>query len=196
MKKRVLTEDDIKRMVACDALSLSGSEILTPQAKDYLHKLKNKSIENEITIAIGSDHRGFKMKEEVKKILTENGYRIVDVGSFSEESCDYPDFAQKVALNVSKGMCSKGIMIDGAGIGSSIVCNKVSGIRAALCYSPQSVKNAREHNNANVLTLGSNFIEKEDIRKMVTIFLKTTFTGGRHQRRVDKISIIEKNQNC
>jgi ribose 5-phosphate isomerase B len=195
VKKRVVTEDDVKRMVESNALSLSGSEILTPQAKDYLNKLKNKSIEKEIKIAIGSDHRGFKMKEKVKKNLSKEGYGIVDVGTFREEVCDYPDFAQKVALNVSKGVCAKGIMIDGAGIGSSMVCNKVPGVRAALCYTRQSVINGREHNNANVLVLGSDFVENGVVGEMVNLFLKTTFAGGRHQRRVDKISVIEKNHS-
>ena len=105
-------------------------------------------------VAIGSDHGGYEAKEILKHFLRNIGYRTTDVGTYSQESVDYPDFALKVAKKVASGECERGIMIDGAGIGSSMTCNKVKGIRAALCYNIKTIVNSREHNNANVLTLG------------------------------------------
>lgn len=143
-------------------------------------------------VAIGSDHGGFTTKESIKDFLKELGYRVTDVGTFSQESVDYPDFAFKVARKVASGECERGIMIDGAGIGSSMVCNKIKGIRAALCYDQKTVINSREHNNANVLTLGGPLHTIEKLNEMVKIWLETPFAGGRHWKRINKMMAIER----
>jgi len=145
-------------------------------------------------VAIGSDHGGFEAKEIIRDYLRSIGYRVTDVGTFSKDSVDYPDFAHKVAKKVASGECERGIMIDGAGIGSSMVCNKVKGIRAALCYNLKTIINSREHNNANVLTLGGPLHTQDDLREMVKLWVETTFAGGRHWNRVNKIMAAERNQ--
>ena len=145
-------------------------------------------------VAIGSDHGGFEAKEIIRDYLRTIGYRVTDVGTFSKDSVDYPDFALKVAKKVASGECERGIMIDGAGIGSSMVCNKVKGIRAALCYNLKTIINSREHNNANVLTLGGPLHTPDELREMVKLWLETTFAGGRHWKRVNKIMAVERNQ--
>ena len=138
-------------------------------------------------VALGSDHGGFELKERLKGFLTGLGYAVTDVGTFSKDACDYPDFAKAVARAVLEGGCGEGIMIDGAGIGSSIVCNKFPGIRAALCYDLKTINNSRQHNNANVLTLGAGANPPETVEGMVKAWLETPFEGGRHQARVDKM---------
>ena len=145
-------------------------------------------------VAIGSDHGGFETKEIIRDYLRTIGYRVTDVGTFSKDSVDYPDFALKVAKKVASGECERGIMIDGAGIGSSMVCNKVKGIRAALCYNLKTIINSREHNNANVLTLGGPLHTPDELREMVKLWLETTFAGGRHWKRVNKVMAVERNQ--
>ena len=145
-------------------------------------------------VAIGSDHGGFEAKEIIRDYLRTIGYRVTDVGTSSKDSVDYPDFALKVAKKVASGECERGIMIDGAGIGSSMVCNKVKGIRAALCYNLKTIINSREHNNANVLTLGGPLHSPDELREMVKLWLETTFAGGRHWKRVNKIMAVERNQ--
>jgi ribose 5-phosphate isomerase B len=139
------------------------------------------------SVAIASDHGGYDLKERLKGTLKAGGYLVQDLGCHSKEACDYPDFAKAVAKAVLQGTCEKGIMIDGAGIGSSIVCNRFPGIRAALCYDLKTVLNSRQHNNANVLTLGAGANAPEVVEQMVTTWLSTPFEGGRHQRRVDKM---------
>jgi ribose 5-phosphate isomerase B len=146
-------------------------------------------------IAIGSDHGGYDVKEALKVFLRESGYRITDVGTFDKQSVDYPDYAFKVAKKVASGECERGIMIDGAGIGSSMVCNKVKGIRAALCYDKKTIINSREHNNANVLTLGGPLHTIDDLKEMVKIWLDTPFAGGRHWKRINKMMAIERDQH-
>ena len=143
------------------------------------------------TVAIGADHGGFSMKETLIAHLTESGYRVEDCGTYSTESVDYPDFAYAVARQVSSGEAWRGIIIDGAGIGSCMAANKVSGVRAAMCYDHATAVNSREHNNANVLTLGAGLIGANLARQIVDTWLGTEFGGGRHARRVDKIMAIE-----
>jgi ribose 5-phosphate isomerase B len=144
-------------------------------------------------VAIGSDHAGFKLKERLRKFISDElGYDVIDVGTYSEDSVDYPDIAFKVAEQVAGGGCFRGIIVDGAGIGSSIAANKIKGIRAALCHDTKTVINSREHNDANILTLGSGIVNIGLARRMVAIWLKTEFLGGRHGRRVDKIMEVEK----
>lgn len=143
-------------------------------------------------VAIGADHGGFAMKESLKTYLEEEGYQVVDCGPHNTDSVDYPDFAREVAENVANGKAWRGIMIDGAGIGSCMAANKVPGARAAMCYDYATSYNAREHNNANVLTLGAGLIGLNLAKQIVKTFLTTEFGGGRHARRVDKIMEIER----
>ena len=145
-------------------------------------------------VAIAADHGGFSMKENLKPFLQKQGYLVDDCGTHSTESVDYPDFAYVVAKKVSDGEAWRGIIIDGAGIGSCMVANKVPGVRAAMCYDHATALNSREHNNANVLTLGAGMIDNALARQIVLTWLNTKFGGGRHARRVDKIMDIEKNR--
>ena len=145
-------------------------------------------------VALGSDHGGFAAKEILKGFLPSLGYRVTDVGAYSTDSVDYPDLAVKVAKKVASGDCDRGIMIDGAGIGSSMVCNKVKGIRAALCYDIATIQNSRVHNNANVLTLGGPRHEPEELCEMVKVWLETRFEGGRHWPRINKMMAVEKSR--
>jgi len=146
-------------------------------------------------IAIGADHGGFELKEDLKLFIQKQGFQVDDCGTNSADSVDYPDFAYAVAQKVSQGKAWRGIMIDGAGIGSSMAANKVPGIRASMCYDNKTAVNAREHNNANVLTLGAGMIDTNTARQIVLTWLNTTFGGGRHARRVDKIMKIEQKGN-
>jgi ribose 5-phosphate isomerase B len=143
-------------------------------------------------VAIGADHGGYPLKETLKTFLTEGGYLVTDCGTHSTESVDYPDQAYAVAAKVASGQVWLGIIIDGAGIGSCMAANKVKGIRAAMCYDHATAYNSREHNNANVLTLGAGLIGPNLAKQIVTTFLETKFAGGRHARRVDKIMEIDK----
>ena len=138
-------------------------------------------------VALGSDHGGYELKQRLKAYLEAQGHAVTDVGTHAKEACDYPDFAKAVGRAVQSGSCDLGVMIDGAGIGSSMVCNKLPGIRAALCYDMKTILNSRQHNNANVLTLGADTNPPEVVENMVKTWLGTPFEGGRHQRRVDKI---------
>ncbi len=142
-------------------------------------------------IAIGSDHRGVKQKEFVKSVLVELGHTPRDLGSFTEDSVDYPDIALKVGRDVATKASDVGILICDTGIGMSIAANKVDGVRAALCNDTFCAGRARQHNDANVLCMSGRDDEKT-MRETVTTFLSTAFEGGRHQRRVDKISAMEK----
>jgi ribose 5-phosphate isomerase B len=147
-----------------------------------------------LRVAIGSDHGGYPAKEILKRYLDILGYKVIDVGTYSTDSVDYPDLALKVAKKVAGGDCERGIMIDGAGIGSSMVCNKARGIRAALCYDLRTIRNSRQHNNANVLTLGGPLHSPDELCEMVKVWLDTRFDGGRHWRRINKIMAVERNR--
>ena len=143
-------------------------------------------------VAIGADHGGFELKESLKADLNALGFDIQDVGTNSKEAVDYPDFAHAVAQAVSSGKAWRGIMIDGAGIGSCIVANKVPGVRAGMAYDYSSAVNSREHNDTNVLTLGAGLIGLNLAKQIVKTWLTTEFGGGRHTPRVDKIKSVEK----
>lgn len=145
-----------------------------------------------MNIAIGSDHGGYILKEEIKLWLTEKGYKFEDFGAYSLDSCDYPDIAYKVAKAVAEGSCSKGVIVCGTGIGVSIAANKVPGIRAALCHDTFSAKASREHNDANILTMGERVIGRGLALEILEAWLGASFAGGRHQRRLDLIGSIEK----
>jgi ribose 5-phosphate isomerase B len=144
------------------------------------------------SIAIGADHGGFKLKERLAFRLREQGRAVVDCGTDSDASVDYPDFALAVAEKVASGACPWGIVVDGAGIGSAMVANKLPGVRAALCYDVSSARNSREHNHANVLTLGAGLIGEQLAWQIVETWLSTPWGEGRHARRVEKIDDIER----
>ena len=146
----------------------------------------------ERTVAIGADHGGFRLKEALKPVLTELGLEVRDVGVYEEKPADYPDLALKVGELVASGAVSRGIVIDGAGIGSSMAANKIPGIRAALCYDKASARNSREHNDSNVLTLGARLLTETQAEEVLRTWVSTRFAGGRHQARVDKIMAIER----
>lgn len=142
-------------------------------------------------VAIGADHGGFELKQQLKGHLRDWGYQVLDLGTDSADAVDYPDFAEAVGKAVAHGDAWLGVVLDSAGIGSAIAANKVPGVRAALCYDRATARNSREHNDANVLTLGAKLIAPEAAREIVALWLSTPFAGGRHQRRVDKIRNIE-----
>jgi ribose 5-phosphate isomerase B len=142
-------------------------------------------------IALGADHAGFRVKESIRRYLEDAGYGVDDVGTWSEASVDYPDFARAVAERVAAGQDALGIVACGTGIGVSIAANKVGGIRAALAHDSLTARRAREHNGANVLALGGRIIGEDEAIAIVQEFLGARFAGGRHQRRIDKISEIE-----
>jgi len=142
-------------------------------------------------IAMGSDHGGYLLKEHIKKYLTEQGHKIVDVGCHSLDSCDYPQFGAAAARAVADGSCERGIVICTSGIGISISANKIKGIRCALCSEPLSAEMTRRHNNANMLAMGAGMIGPNMAERLVDTFLTTEFEGGRHQRRVDGIAALE-----
>ncbi|MBX9691486.1 MAG: ribose 5-phosphate isomerase B [Cyanobacteria bacterium] len=138
-------------------------------------------------IALGSDHAGFAAKEEIKKLLEGEGIEFEDLGTHSTDSCDYPDYARRVAESVADGRFPRGILCCGSGIGVSIVANKVKGIRAALCRDSESAKLSRQHNDANVLCIAARMTSADDLKEIINQWLSTEFEGGRHKSRVDKI---------
>ena len=143
-------------------------------------------------IAIGSDHAGFELKEKITKFLKALNHEYEDFGTDSEESVDYPDYALKVAETVARKECDRGILICGSGIGMCMSANKVPGIRAALCYNVEMARLSREHNDANVLTMGARMIDEDTTKEIVSVWLKTEFLGERHLRRVNKMKDIER----
>jgi len=142
-------------------------------------------------IAIGADHAGFLLKESLKKELIRQGHTVTDQGTHSQESCDYPDYARLVASDVAAGRADFGVLVCFTGTGMVISANKVAGVRAAWAANPDEVQLARQHNNANVLAIGSKYTSEEAAVEMLDVFLRTNFEGGRHQRRVNKIGAIE-----
>jgi len=143
-------------------------------------------------ISIGSDHGGFQLKEKIVAFLRKKGFEILDFGTDSPESCDYPLIAYEVAKSVSKKKADKGILVCKTGIGNSIAANKVKGIRAALCYNIKAAELSRRHNDSNVLVLGALFADIAKAKDIINVWLKTKFEGGRHARRVKQIERIEK----
>ena len=144
-------------------------------------------------VAIGSDHGGFALKEVLRRAIVEDlGWQVHDCGTHSEEAVDYPDFAAAVAREVASGRSARGIVVDAAGIGSTMAANKIAGVRCALCHDDATVKNAREHNDANVLALGAKVVHRGLATRLVRLFLTTPFGGGRHERRVQKIMALER----
>jgi ribose 5-phosphate isomerase B len=141
-------------------------------------------------IALGTDHAGFRYKEKVKELLTSLGHEVKDFGTFSEEAVDYPLFIRPAAEAVARGECDRGIVFGGSGNGEAMTANKVHGVRCALCWNEEVAQLSRQHNDANVLSLGQRVIPEEMAMKIVRIWLKTPFEGGRHERRVEQLNAM------
>lgn len=198
--RRVITAQDIP---AGGELKVAAGSIITPSAREMAAargvRIAEVSEEQlsalapaEQTVAIGADHGGFALKEALKPLIESLGLAVRDVGVYEEKPADYPDLALKVAELVAAGTAARGVLIDGAGIGSSIAANKVPGVRAALCYDRASARNSREHNDSNVLTLGARLLTQTQAEDVLRTWLGTPFGGGRHQARVQKILDIER----
>src|SRR5947209_8402903 len=142
-------------------------------------------------IAIAADHAGFALKEQLRRRLTDEGHEVVDFGTASTDSCDYPDFAQPVGRDVAQGRSDRGILVCSTGIGMAMAANKIDGVRAAPAQSEDEVRLTREHNDANVLTLGAKYLDEDHAAELIHVFLNTEFAGGRHARRVAKIAQLE-----
>jgi ribose 5-phosphate isomerase B len=140
-----------------------------------------------VRIAIGSDHAGFTYKEKIQEFLAEQGHEVQDLGTYSEESVDYPEWIRPVAEMVANGECQRGIVLGGSGNGEAIVANKVRGIRCTLCWNVESAKFARQHNDANVLSIGQRLVSEQTALEVVDAWLNTEFEGGRHERRIKQI---------
>lgn len=147
-------------------------------------------------IAVGSDHRGFAVKNKIVELLRELGQEVIDDGVFDNESADYPDIAQVVAARVSKNEVDRGILICGTGIGMAVAANKFAGVRAAPCHDDLTAEMSRRHNDLNVLCLSADMLGERLIDRMIEIWLKTEFEGGRHARRIEKIIEIEQRSGC
>src|SRR5882724_2032614 len=198
--KTVITEDDVRDLGGGSVLRIAEGARLTPLAADIVSEKqiqivrrapRRGSVASKL-IAIGADHGGFKMKEELKTFLASLGHQVHDFGTDSENAVDYPDFAYAVAKSVAEGTADVGIVIDGAGVGSAMTANKVPGVRAAACYSVAVARNSREHNDANVLTLGSKTINDAEMREIVRAWLAAELKEERHRKRVNKIVSVER----
>ncbi len=189
--RTVITGEDVLAVPEGGELATSPGAVVTPWARELAATRRVRLLATPAAtrlVAIGADHGGFPLKEDLKKHLSRLGQAFRDVGTFSTDAVDYPDIALSVAQAVRSGEARFGILVDGAGIGSALAANKVPGVRAALCVDPAAAKNAREHNDANVLTLGAKCVDAAEI---VSVFLKAECTEDRHARRVRKIQAIE-----
>lgn len=199
MTRRSVTADDVRAVAPGGELVVPRGCLLTDLAREEAQrrKVQIKFSDSPLktlpvrAVALAADHAGFELKQYLKRYLGEWGYEVRDLGTHSTQPVDYPDFAAAVARAVASGEAWRGIAVDGAGIGSAMAANKVPGVRAALCYDRATARNSREHNDANVLTLGARMISPEQAREIVAVWLETEFAGGRHQRRVDKITALE-----
>jgi ribose 5-phosphate isomerase B len=198
--KSLITEDDLRGLTHGARLRVAQNAKFTPLANDIIGEKQIVLIKKESrnvglkvkTVAIGADHGGFAMKQQLKGFLGQLGLSVRDFGTNSTDAVDYPDFAHAVAKAVGGNQADVGIFIDGAGIGSAMAANKVPGVRAAACYSPALAKNSREHNGANVLTLGSGQNNLDEIKAIVEAFVTTEITEDRHKKRVGKIGAIDR----
>jgi ribose 5-phosphate isomerase B len=201
MARNVLTARDLEGVPDGGEVTVAPGSLITPLAREEAERRRitirtaepapeAKSSAGR-AVAIGADHGGYELKEQLKGYLRDWGYTVLDQGTDGTASVDYPDFAEAVANAVARGDAWRGILIDTVGIGSSIAANKVPGVRAALCYDRATARNSREHNDANILSLGARMISPETAREIVAVWLETPFAGGRHQRRIEKITAIE-----
>lgn len=197
--KSLITEDDLRGLGEGSRVRIGLDAKFTPLAQDIVRErgielIRKQPREQELkirSIAIGADHGGFPVKEFLKPVLEGLGLSVRDLGTNSTDAVDYPDYAHAVALAVSNNQVDAGIIIDGAGIGSAMTANKVPGVRAAACYSAALAKNSREHNGANVLTLGSGQNSPQQIEEIIKAFITTEISEDRHKKRVGKINEIE-----
>lgn len=201
--KKVITEQQVIERFSSGStdIVINPGDIVTPLAGDKLKELgmtlrKESTADTERKktneIALASDHTGYKLKQVLKDMLAGKSFDVIDVGTNSEESCDYPDFALSAAYKVIAGEVDFAVVLDATGIPSAITANKVPGIRAATCYNEFSAWSARNHNDANVLVIGAKTIGEETAKAILNKWLETEFEGGRHQRRLDKITRIER----
>jgi ribose 5-phosphate isomerase B len=206
-RRRLVTEHDLRDLPLGAEFPVPAGAIVTPLARQVAMDRKLRLVADPPlttsagatvrpapgphAIALGADHGGYELKEMLKDYLLKSGHEVIDCGTHGPESVDYPDFALAVAGMVGQGKVARGILIDGAGIGSCMAANKVPGVRAAMCYDHSTAVNSREHNDANVLTLGAGFIGANLAQQIVKTWLETPFGGGRHARRVEKIMQIE-----
>lgn len=202
--KTLITEDDLRGLEPGSKVRIAENARFTSLAEDVVNDLglelirkqPRKSATKVRSVAIGSDHGGFKMKEQIKSYLADQGLNIRDFGTESEEAVDYPDFAHAVAACVGGRQAEVGIIIDGAGIGSAMTANKVPNVRAAACYSVALARNSREHNGANVLTLGAGQNSLDEIKAIIQAFISTDISEERHKKRVAKIENIDRQYRC
>lgn len=213
-RRPILDENAVRQMPAGSTQHIPSGTLITPLAQQAAQERRirletttqspisnrqfpipqtpNLSLSQSLpVVAFGADHGGYALKEQLKSAIADQ-YQVIDCGTHSQDAVDYPDFAYAVARLVADGRAWRGIIIDGAGIGSCMVANKVPGVRAAMCYDQASAVNSREHNNANVLTLGAGLIGPALAQQIVKTWLATEFGGGRHARRVDKIDQLDK----
>lgn len=201
--KKAVTELEILKLIKSGAkeIVISKDDLLTPLALDRIRHSGLKVIRGGNTISeqsdsrrrilIGSDHTGVRMKKIVVEFLKSKSYNVLDIGAYNEDPVDYPDIALNVAVRIVNKEFDLGILLDATGIPSAISANKVPGIRAATCYNEFSAKSSREHNDSNILVLGAKALGEETIKSIVDVWLKSSFLGDRHQRRLDKINTIE-----
>lgn len=198
--KSLITEDDLRGLEAGSRVRVAENAKFTPLANDIVNDLQfelirktpRKAEAKVRSVAIGADHGGFKLKEQLRSYLADFGLNVRDFGTNSEDAVDYPDFAHAVAKSVSGRQVDVGIIIDGAGIGSAMTANKVPNVRAAQCYSVALAKNSREHNGANVLTLGAGQNSFDEVKQIVEAFISTDISEERHKKRVGKIDNIDR----
>ncbi len=198
--RRLIAEQEVQAVPAGGTLNLPEGALVTPLARQLALERKislqagdrRSESESGRAIALGADHGGYKLKEALMGSLAEWGYEVLDCGTQSDKPVDYPDYAFAVAQLVANGRAWRGVVVDGAGIGSCMAANKVPGVRAAMCYDQATALNSREHNDANLLTLGAGLIGENLAKTILGTFLSTAFAGGRHAARVAKISNIER----
>lgn len=200
-RRALIAERDVAPLPTGGSLEIPSGALITPLARQLAMDRKialrsdgpdSTGDETNTVVAIGADHGGFSMKQSLAASLQAWGYRVLDCGTNSDESVDYPDYAYAVAKHVADGSAWRGVMLDGAGIGSCMTANKVPGVRAAMCYDQATAVNSREHNDANVLTLGAGMLGIGQVKSILKTWLETEFAGGRHARRVDKIMEVER----
>jgi ribose 5-phosphate isomerase B len=196
--KSIVTAEDVWQVPEGGVVRASAGAVVTEWAREVAATRGVRiALGDEVdapaddVIAIGGDHGGFELKEALKAVLTRLGRRFRDLGTFSKDPVDYPDVAAAVARAVRRGEARMGIVVDGAGIGSAIAANKLTGIRAATCNDAAAARNAREHNDANVLSLGARFVGEHELGEIVEVFLTARCSEDRHRRRVRKIERLE-----
>ena len=182
-------EDDVRALVRNIVDGLWGDEDNAPDARSQTPEARSGTEVR--TVAVGGDHGGFALKERIAFKLSEQGFDVIDCGTDSTEAVDYPDIAVSVARRVASGEADAGVVVDGAGIGSAMAANKIPGIRAALCYDLSTARNARDHNHANVLTIGAGLTGDALAWEITQEFLATPYGGGRRHRRSEKVGRVD-----